>query len=135
MHQLYPDSATATIMNLLLNAMTHFNIHLFTNNLTPTLDSVLGDFTEAAWTGYAAAAVSPGSFSVTTSGHLTTAIASPVSFSNTSGSPVDAYGYFVTDDTGALVACARFDTAPVSIADGGSYPVVPIIGDFSQYSS
>lgn len=139
MNQLYPDSSCQSFLTQLLASFVHFNIHLYTamsgHGPPPTLDAVIGDFTEAAWTGYAAVAVAPGVFTISSSGHLTTALANPITFSNTSGGPVTALGYYVTDDAGNLLACAQFDGAPITIPNGGTYPVVPIFGDFSQYSS
>lgn len=135
MHQLYPDVGLERILERLLSGFGHFNIRLFTNNLTPDLDSIASDFTEATWAGYAVQQPVLADFSIATAGHLSTAIASPVVFTNTSGAPVNTYGYYVTDDSGALIAAARFDSAPEVIVDDGILPVVPILGNFSQYSS
>lgn len=135
MHQIYSDQACENILTDLLAGMADFEIHLFTNNLTVDRNNVIGDFIEPAWAGYASVTVAPGDFTISTSGHLTTALASPITFENTSGSGQNAYGYYVTNSAGDLIAAARFDGAPITIPDGGTYPVVPIIGDFSQYAS
>lgn len=135
MHQIYPDIACRKILGHLLGGMIHMNLHLYVNNLTPDLNTTLGDFTVASFTGYLTQSVAAADFSVSTAGHLSTGIADPVAFTNSSGGPVSVYGYYLTGDDGALIGCARFDSAPLTIDDGDSLPVVPIIGDFSQYSS
>lgn len=107
---------------------------LFSNNLTPDRDTVLGDITPATWTG--STGINQSWSDYTTNGvssHNGYAIAPPIDWTNGSGGDVDVYGYYVTD-TGAtkLLAVARFDGAPVTIVDGGSLSVVPVWGDFSQ---
>lgn len=131
----FPDPGLVWQLEQILTATVKYR--LFTNNYTPTLSDVVGDYTEAAWTSYAAITQAWADFTINgVSGHNGFALAPPISFSNGSGSPVSAYGYFVTDSTGAiLLAAARFDSAPVTIAAGGTALVVPTWGDFSQLSS
>jgi hypothetical protein len=112
--------------------------HLYTNSLVnPTLANVITDLTEAAWTGYAAVSQTWSNFTLNgLAGDSGYAIAAPISFSNISGGNVQAYGYYVTD-TGytMLIAIAAFDGAPITIANGGTYAVLPSWGDFSELSS
>ena len=62
--------------------------------------------------------------------------ANSITWTNTGGSAVQVYGYFIVNNTGpVLVAVAEFDSAPVAIAGGGgTLTVTPVIGDFSQYT-
>jgi hypothetical protein len=54
-------------------------------------------------------------------------------FTNGSGSTQSVYGYAVIDPSNTfLVACARFDSAPISIAAGDAMPVLPILQSRSQ---
>jgi len=132
---IFPDDGLVEQLNRILTATVKYR--LFTNNVTPALGDVVATYTEAAWTGYAAVSQTFSDFTINgVSGHNGFAIAPPISFSNSSGSPVNAYGYFVTNSGGTiLLAVARFDSAPVTIANGGSTSVVPVWGDYSQLSA
>lgn len=137
MDQVYPDAALVPILRRFLVGDFHF--HLFASPVTidqsTTLAALLA--AEATFTGYAVATVLATDFtSSSTSGHQGSVLAPAISFSNTSGSPQDIYGYFITDTTDAiLIAAAAFDGAPISVANAGSYPVVPIFGSLSQYAT
>lgn len=54
-----------------------------------------------------------------------------ITYTNTGGSPVDLYGYFVTDaeaggdPAGNLVACANFDGYPIAVAPAGTQNITP----------
>lgn len=112
-------------------------VHLFTNNITPTRNTVLDDLDLAVFTGYAAVTVLLADFVLSgVTAHTGFLIAAPVAFLNSSGAPVSCYGYAVTEVGGAeLLAAARFDAAPISKADGESFLVTPILGDFSQFAA
>lgn len=135
MDLLFPDNGLPYQLQAILTAGVKYN--LFTNNYVPTLSTVLADLTVAAWSGYAAVSQSWSDYSINgVAGHSGFAIAPPISFLNSSGGSVNAYGYYVTDSTGAyLLAVARFDSAPVSIAPSASLNVLPTWGDLSQLSS
>lgn len=87
------------------------NVHLFTNNITPSSASVLSDFTEATYTGYAPQAVTAfGLPYVWIDGecHITDGA---LQF-QPSGlvTPETIYGVFLTDTTDAiLIAAGRLD--------------------------
>lgn len=135
MDLIFPDDGLVEQLKRILNGTVKY--HLFTNNVTPTLADTVATYTEASWTGYAAVSKTFTDYTINgVSGHNGFAIASPIAFSNTSGSSQNAYGYYVTDSGGTiLLAAARFDSAPVSIPNGGSTSVVPVWGDYSQLSS
>lgn len=135
MDLLFPNDGLVEQLTRILNGTVKY--HLFTNNVMPTLADTVSTYTEAAWTGYAAVSKTFSDFTINgVSGNLGFAIASPIAFSNSSGSSQAAYGYYVTDSAGAiLLAAARFDSAPVSIPNGGSTSVVPVWGDYSQLSA
>jgi hypothetical protein len=96
-------------------------LHLFQNNITPTPLSLLTDFTEATYDGYANQTQpyaggpfreTDGSFSIRTLAN----------FAMTgSTTPNIIYGYYVTDNpnTGLLFA-GKFDT-PIAMVDAFSY--------------
>jgi hypothetical protein len=135
MNQIYPDTALAALANRISAGTIYYR--LFTNNLTLSLDTVIGDFTEAGWTGYNAAGVSLYEWTLNfTVGHVYTQIAAARSFLYSSGAPVSAYGYYMTDaGLTEFLGCARFDGAPITKADGESFTVLPILSDFSRFSA
>jgi hypothetical protein len=95
-----------------------FNMHLYTNNLTPTTSTVLADFTEATFTGYTSVAVS-----VVTGplvfGHYASVIFSPAGFTISAGTQ-NIYGWYLTDDTDTiLIASQRDPAAPVLMDAAG----------------
>lgn len=135
MHQIYPDQGLVDLLTRMATASLQY--HLYTNAATINRDTVLADLTEMAITGYAAVTVAAASFTLSgVASHIGSLLAAPISFNNASGSPADAYGYYVTAAGGThLLAVAQFDSAPVTKADGESWLVTPIIGDFSELSS
>ena len=135
MTQIYPDAALITLLQRIVTPSV--TVRLFVNNVTPDRSLTLGGLTEAGWTGYAAQNVLAAAFTLTgVAGHVGGITAAAVSFSNTSGGSQSAYGYFVTDASGSfLLWAARFDGAPITQPDGGSWQVTPTIGDFSQAAS
>lgn len=135
MDLLFPDQGLVYQLRQILTAGVKY--HLYTNNVTPTLSTTLAALTEAAWGGYVALSQSWTNYTINGfTGHAGYALAPPITFFNTSGAPVTAYGYYVTDNANALLlAVARFDSAPITIPDGQSWNVVPTWGDFSGLSS
>lgn len=111
-------------------------IHLFTNNVTPTVDSVLGDFTEPvdpslaaqAAVTWASATLAPGDFGNTTATDLT--------WVNGSASTVPIYGFFVTDPTdGAYQMSARLDSAPINLVPGQGMVLTPQFQDTTIFTA
>lgn len=135
MNLLFPDEGLVMQLNRILTASVKY--HLYTNNLTPTLATVLADLTEAAWTSYAAITQTWTDYTINgVAAHSGYALAPPIVFTNGSGSTVNPYGYYVTD-TGVtkLLAIARFDGAPSPIVAAGTLSVIPTWGDFSQLNA
>jgi hypothetical protein len=135
MDLLFPDQGLVYQLQQILTAGVKY--HLFSNNYTPTLDTLLSNLVEASWSGYTAVSLTWSSYSINgVSSHSGFALASPISFGNSSGSSQNAYGYYVTDSGNTLLlAVARFDAPPVVIPNGGTATVIPVWGDFSQLSS
>lgn len=104
---------------------TRLSLHLYINDITPNAGSTLGDFVEASFIGYLPGQINPWGLPVTVDGRARSA-ASAVTFTKTAGSPASVYGYFVTDENGALLWAERDPAAPVPMmADGQTYTVVP----------
>lgn len=135
MNQIYPDQGLIALLTRLVTPSV--NYHVFTNNIVPDLNTTLGMLTEAAWAGYALVNVLPGAFTIgSVTAHVGTIIAPPISFFNTSGGDVNAYGYYITDPGNTLLlGICLFSGAPITIPDLGSQQVVPIFGDFSRFAT
>ncbi len=145
MHQIYPNgNGLATGDNGLIGilqrfAANDFHYHLFSNNHTVTKATLLSSLTEQAAAGYSPQTVLAAAFVlasvVADNGSV---MAAPIGFgTNSSGGSVNNYGYYVTDTTDTvLFAAANFDSPPIVTLNGGTFPiVVPVLGDFSQYTS
>lgn len=99
-----------------------YTLHLYTNNITPTTSSVVGDFTEAAFTGYAAVALAGWTASAVAA-HVASTTANPITFT-ASGAYQSIYGWYVTDGAGDYVCGGRDAAAPVVMsATVNSYQV------------
>lgn len=135
MHQVYPDQGLLMFLDRAIAG--DFKFHLFVNNVTPDRDTELADLTEATFAGYAEVTVDAADFSLEgVAGHVGTKVAAPISFLNSSGGDATAYGYYATDTAETkLLMVARFDSAPITKANGESFLVTPTISDYSQYSS
>lgn len=133
MTSFFPDEGLIKMLQLVV--ANNLKLHVFTNNITPSDNTVLSGVTEAAWTGYAAITLSSGSWvSLGVSGHIGALAYPTVTFSNTSGSPVTAYGWYITDNAVTmLIAVGLFDSSPITIAaTTGTYSFIPTLGDQSQ---
>lgn len=115
-----------------------FRLKLFKNNYTPVVGSVLGSFTEANFSGYAAAIVTAGGWSTPVNDGTGRAISNNAlfTFSNTTGAVGnDIYGYFVTDAGGTKLYWAeRFGVAPVDMNSAGKVlNVIPVLTQKSEF--
>jgi hypothetical protein len=104
-----------------------YTFRLYTNNVTPTTSTVIGDFTEATFTGYSSVAGSTVTWSTPAlSGHIAQTNGTNIIFNNTSGAGVTVYGVYVTNAAGTKLYFAERDpAAPVTIPAGGSYTYTP----------
>jgi hypothetical protein len=127
----WPDVACGNWLNDFITdhiGNNNYYYRLFTNNITPGTATVLTDFTEAAWTGYAP--IQGGAITwpaATLSGHVAQSTGSNIVFNNTSGGTVTVYGVYVTNGVTAtkLYFAERDPNAPVSVPNGGSYVYTP----------
>ena len=102
--------------------------HLYTNNVSPGHLDTLATYTEASFAGYAAVNVSSWGASTIDSGFHANSTASQISFTNSSGSSQNVYGYYVTDTgSGFLWYAELFAGAPIAIANGTSLFLTPVM--------
>lgn len=123
-----PSVGGVALLNLLTDAYTAW-YHLYTNPLTPNAASVLTDFVEASFGGYAPLR-SVGWTDALVVGDVPTAYADALVFACTvSGSPQSIYGYYVTQGkTGGLLWAQSRDAGPVVITNvGDSLDVLPTL--------
>lgn len=89
-------------------------LHLYENDYTPGLTSVIGDFTESTWTGYSAITLTASNWTdpiTTMDGKAETRYGTSVlSWTRSGLGSDDLYGYYVTDTDETIVLWAeRFD--------------------------
>lgn len=103
-------------------------LRLYSNNITPAETDVAATYTEFALAGYSAIVLTASSW-VTTEGAPSSTAYAQQTFTMTAGAGGDAYGYYLTRNTGGRIFCAeRFTGAPFSIpSGGGTIKVTPAI--------
>lgn len=132
MKQIHPNVALVPLINRMIGTGV-WVYHLYTNNLTLGPATVYSDFIEVSGvSGYAAITQSYTDFTLNgVTANKGYALAPPISWTlGSSGSTV--YGFFVTDASTGLLACAAFDT-PIVIGGGVVIPLIPSMGDSSLY--
>lgn len=92
-------------------------LRLFTNNLTPTDSTVIGNVTECTIAGYSAITLTGSSWTVATVSGISTASYPEQTFTMTAAATI--YGYYVTTLGGALLWIERFTGAPFNLPSGG----------------
>jgi hypothetical protein len=121
MQFIFPNEGLLYCLPLVLQNQLRFR--LYTNNYAPIRSSTIGDFTQAAWSGYAEALLFGGNWTAGTfSGNvLISPYAATVTIGNTSGVSQSAYGFYIVDNTSMhVIWAAQFDTPPMSIPPGGA---------------
>lgn len=109
------------------NVNDTFRYHLYSNNYTPLVSSVLADFTELAGAGYAYQNVAAAAWGVPTDdGTCANSAAGNLTFTMTGASGESAYGYFVTSVAdGALLWSEKFAAVVDMSVAGRSCVVTP----------
>jgi|SRR5665213_4187492 len=134
MPQIYPDQGLLQMLHRIVeNAGSGLTWALYTNDLDPTLDSLLSDFTlgDPGW----AQVVLVGTDFVNeiVNLHVGTIQAPTIQFKNTGVITVDVYGYVIFDQVGRLlIAANRFEDSPITMIVNAVQPVPAIIGDYSS---
>lgn len=127
---LVPDVGEVELLSRMvnLNAPDDCILHLYTNNLTPAEGDTEGLYTESTGTGYSAITLTGASWTVSTTGGVTTGSYPQVTFTYTGAEP-NIYGYYVTDNAGTLLLWSeRFSDGPYAIpSGGGSVKITPKI--------
>lgn len=126
------DARTALAIafrDALINTPDGSNVHLYQNDFTPNPQSVLTDFTECDFVGYAEVAVGATWTDTLVPQTGEVRVYTTVSADFTAGvilAPQTAYGFYVTDDADAVLqGFGRFDEPVLFSASGESLPLVP----------
>src|SRR3954453_17458280 len=118
---LAPNDGEVLLLNIMLGktpAPTSYYYRLFKNDVTPAEGSHRIDFAESSAPGYAAQAINPADWTVSTDANgVTTATASTRTFTFTGGETV--YGYLVTGSDGTNLFWAERFASPITIPAGG----------------
>lgn len=109
------------------------NIHLFVNNLTPARTNVLGDFSEANFSGYAIQAV-PTWGAPAVASHVATSQPAGVVFTvGVGGVSNNVYGYFVTDPGNSVLYWSERDAAaPITLSIVGQTYTINLINTYES---
>jgi hypothetical protein len=125
-----PDAGEVVLANNYLNKVAPQNqtLKLYKNNITPAETDTAATYTEAAFSGYAAKALTGADWTVT-SGAPTTAAAPIQTFTANAVVSESIYGYFMVQATsGTIMTAERFTGAPFAMANNGdSISVTPQI--------
>jgi len=109
-------------------------IALFTNNFIPTVDSVLADFTEATFPGYAPQSISTPNAAFLNGTGRGEVDADLMTWTATGASGETVFGYFIYDAALDVIWCERFN-APVPMgAPGAAVDVTPKFTWFTEFT-
>lgn len=133
-----PDAAELICLKNILNhtAPQDFYLKLFSNNLTPTSATVVGDITETTGGGYAHKSLTGTSWTVGTNASNeaeATYAAQTFTFTGTVGGTGIVYGYYyVQQSSGLLIAIERFASAFTPTNSGDAVTFTPTLQLFSE---
>jgi len=122
-----PNQGENGMLTDMLSILNTYKLHLYKNNLTPGDATVIGDFTEADFAGYApvtlnawGAVAQNANAEAETDHPMVTFTCTGPATSN------DIYGYYVTNTSGALRWAEKNPNGLQTINAGGqTYPVIP----------
>jgi hypothetical protein len=111
-------------------AVEDFQLHLYSNDYTPSQADSIGSYTEVsgASTGYAAKTLAKGSWGAAStdgSQHTTKTYAAQTFNFTGAGCPVTVYGYYVTTAAGVLLWGEKVYAAGQSFPAGSSLTITP----------
>lgn len=123
-----PNVGLATLLDDLTAVWGTVDIHLYDNNYVPVHGSVVGDFNEASFSGYAPVAVTSWSPAAPTGVDHEQSTGSTVQWAAPGvGLPINLYGYYATDPGGNLLFAERFPSPPVVLSIAGQVLSITIV--------
>ena len=133
-----PNTAEILWLKDALNhtAAENFDLKLFSNNITLSAATVIGDFTEVTGGGYALKSLTGSSWTVATNGSgeaEATYAAQTFTFTGTIGGSGIVYGYYYIQTTsGALMGCEKLASAFTPTVNGDAFTFTPTLQLFSE---
>lgn len=115
------DEGLVNLLKIALGnvASGDLHLHLYTNAHAPAPADTVADYTEpGGGIGYAVVTIPETDWATNLALHVATAIQAPFTFTFTGG-PVTIEGYYVTDNTDAVLLWAEQALAPIAIGGGG----------------
>ena len=135
MIQVYPDEGLTTLLKIIArNDGNGLLWALFVNDVEPATDNELADFTlSAAWgqvtlddTDFVLEQVVA---------NVGTIQGNTIDLENDTGGAINVYGYVIIEPVSETLLMVYCDpNGPVSVADGDSYPITPVLGNYSDLS-
>jgi len=116
-----PVAESLVIVNAVvaLTTWATAKLHLYSNNLVPNENSVLADFTECVYSGYAAQTITWSSGFIDAQGNACASSGEKI-FTDTGATPDLCYGVYITDSGGTvLLASGAIDNAPFGFSGSG----------------
>lgn len=107
-----PSASEDRLLGWMLNTANSSNqtLKLFKTNVTVSASTVVGDLTEADFSGYSAKTLTRGSWTVTQVSSKASASYSDQTFTASSGSQT-LYGYYIVDNSGNLLWAENFTSS------------------------
>jgi hypothetical protein len=137
----FPDTGLVDNITAWLTGLGTLTLHLARNNVTITRASVLTDFTEANFSGYAAQTIGAwGTPVYDATNHRYNSSAPPLTFLNSTGSVGNSiYAVYITNVAGHLVYAEEVTGGPATPVDmttaGKAYIYQPVFDDSSRAST
>jgi hypothetical protein len=126
-----PNGGEVIALSYLVNKATPENLvlRLFESNTTPAETDVVGTYTEATFTGYAAVTLTGANWTVTPGAPSSASYAQQTFTSSAGNQAKSVYGYYLTRLSSAdLVYAERFSDGPYAIVNNGdSVKVTPTV--------
>jgi len=116
------DDVTTAVTGSLIGAQ----VGLFQNDITPLRTSVVGDFTQATYTGYALANVTWSAPSVSDGGDVELIGTVPEFRPDDAVTPNTVFGFLLVDGAGAYIMGARFDDPPLPMGSALDVIIVTV---------
>lgn len=114
------------------NSITGSQMRLFTNDVTADHTVEAADLTEAAWSGYAAVTLDAWGDPFLTADFHAKMIHDVVSFTNTSGTDQDFWGWAIVElGGGKIILIQKYDSVR-TIADGETINFLPFYTDQTE---
>lgn len=130
------DAGALAILLSALGSSPAMRVRLFSNSLTVARTNVLSDFTECAFSGYAAGA--PTWTTPALVGGVAQTLPSPagVSFTFSGAGTTTVYGFYLTDSTNTILYGATTFSSPVTLSNiVTGLTVYPTYTQTTQYTS